>query len=156
MYMNAYAYQYMRIHFVHACALLMSPGTTCDLGKGKVSVLMWQLMPFPLLQMVSIGHGAAQGQLLGVTAVRGVEKAKEHLRCYLLYVCVCTLCANKCKLSPYRLPLFLILALCAPMYSDTQCKGQSAVIQEHGQFQNNVSLGLYLESEGKDKAIVEK
>lgn len=46
----------MCIHFVHECALLVSPGTTCDLRKGKVGVLMWQLMPFPPLQMASIGH----------------------------------------------------------------------------------------------------
>lgn len=80
MHMNAYAYQYMCIHFVHACAPLMSPGTTCDLGKGKVSVLMWQLMPFPPLQMVLIGHGTAQGQLLGVTVTERQRARGERVR----------------------------------------------------------------------------
>lgn len=67
----------MCIHFVHACALLVSPGTTCDLRKGKVGVLMWQLMPFPPLQMASIGHSTTQGQLLGVTATAR-ERGKDR------------------------------------------------------------------------------
>lgn len=50
---------------MRARAPLMSLATTCDLGKGKLSVLIWQPMSFPPPQM---GHGTARGQLLGVTA----------------------------------------------------------------------------------------
>lgn len=89
----------MYIHFVHACALLMSLGTTCDLGKGKVTVLMWQLMPFPPLQMVLIGNSTAQGQLLGVTAKereseRGERMERRRSQKVLggIHVCVCRLC----------------------------------------------------------------
>lgn len=64
---KVYVYQCLCMVFVHACALPMSLATTCDLGKGKFSVLMWQLMPFLPLQMALIVHGMAQGQLLGVT-----------------------------------------------------------------------------------------
>lgn len=87
---------------MHACALLMSPATTCDLGKGKFSVLMWQLMPFPPPQMALIGHGMAQGQLLGVTVTHTHREREVKL-----------LCANKCKLSPYLFFFSYLGALCA-------------------------------------------
>lgn len=72
-------------------ALLMSPSATCDLGKGKVSVLMRQLMHFPPLQMALIGHGMAHGQMLGVTATSG--EAREDWRWFLCY-CVCFVCSK--------------------------------------------------------------
>lgn len=70
----------------------MSPATTCDLEKGALTVLMWQLMPFPPTQMALIGHGTAQGQLLGVTLQdkgRG-ERRGEHLW-HLFFLCFCCL-----------------------------------------------------------------
>ena len=63
---------------LHVCGSPMFPVTTCDLGKGKFSVVMWQLMPFPPPQMALIGHGLAQGQLLGVTASGDRERERER------------------------------------------------------------------------------
>lgn len=70
----------------------MSPATTCDLEKGALMVLMWQLMPFPPTQMALIGHGTAQGQLLGVTLQEKgrVERRTEHLWHFFVFLCFCT------------------------------------------------------------------
>lgn len=89
--LHAHLYDAYQCVCVHVCAcmlLLMSPGDTCDLGKGKVSVLMWQLRRLPPIQMVLIGRGTAQGQLLGVTGGgkrsegrrKGGKKGEDCLR----------------------------------------------------------------------------
>lgn len=82
----------MRIHFVHACALLMSPGTTCDLGKGEVSVLMWQLMPFPSLTDGTDRPWHDTGTAAGCQSnrereVRGCEGGKGKGAFKVVFVC---------------------------------------------------------------------
>lgn len=100
---------------INTCrAPLMSLATTCDLGKGKFSVLIWQPTSLPPPQM---GRGTARGQLLGVTATeregqRG-EPVQEEFKVFL-YASAC-LCANACKPAASLWYFSLLVPLCAPL-----------------------------------------
>lgn len=102
---------------MHARAPLMSLATTCDLGKGKFSVLIWQLMSFPPptdgpwhSTGTAAGCHSNREKVVGVGMGGGL--VKEEFRVFL-YASVC-LCANICKLSASLL-YFLSVLLCAPL-----------------------------------------
>lgn len=134
---SEYAYKFKLalckyVHFVHACSLLTFLATTCDLEKGALRMLMWQLMPFPPTQMALIGYGTAQGQLLGVTVTkqgREVER-REHLMCFLLFLHVSAL-TNTCLLAS-----FIFLSRCSACHCEAtqRTKGNMQSVRSKSSF----------------------
>lgn len=134
---SEYAYKFKLalckcVHFVHAFSLLTSLATTCDLEKGALRMLMWQLMPFPPTQMALIGYGTAQGQLLGVTVTkqgREVER-RDNLMFSLLFLCASAL-TNTCLLASF---IFLSLCLARHCEATQSTKGNMQSVKSKSSF----------------------